>query len=148
MPFWAEQNQNYPGGPTDFGLWVRPIFSGSDAGILTVRLASGSALSIGGISGSFDIEQPSSASLGIVPASQTTVTLVAANSDRLGLTITNESNSDLLARFGPAAASGAFSVRMQPGDFYEFSFPTYTGVVTGLWPNSGSGAALVTELVK
>lgn len=125
----------------EIGLIVRPVFSGSQPGILTVKIFSGSIIST-------ITEQPSSASLIVMPASITTVTLVEANTDRLGLTITNNSESELFIRSGPGALTTAYAIRMKSYDLYEFPFPTYTGMVTGIWKDITSGSAMIQESTR
>lgn len=128
------------------GLIVRPIFSGSDPGVLTVQLASGSLLNIGEMSGSFSIEAPTSASLATVSRTSSTVTLAPANSARKGLTITNDSNAQMYVRLGPGATIAAYTVRLVANAYFELPFPAYTGLVTATWASAGSGVALITEL--
>jgi hypothetical protein len=149
VPNFADQNKPFPPpSPDEYGLYVRPIFSGSDPSVLTVQLASGSSLNIGGISGSFGLEQPTSASFDAVPVSTTAVTIAATNANRLGMTIKNDSNRVLFIRFGPGVTTSAYAVEMRPRDLYELPFPCYTGLVTGIWASAGSGNALVQELVR
>jgi len=130
----------------EIGLIVRPIFAGSDPGVLTVQLASGS-LSIGNISGSFTQPQPNIGNLTAIPAAPTPVIITSGNLSRMGLTIFNDSSQPLCLRLGSSVTTSMFTVKLVPQDYYELPGPIYTGVVTGVWTASGSGNALSTELV-
>lgn len=147
MPNFADQNQPFPPPtPNEYGLYVRPIFSGSDPNILTVSLASGS-FSIGNISGSFSTPHPGSADLQVVPDSNGVVVIASGNVGRMALTIFNDSSGTLFLRMGTASASlFAFTVKLASQDFYELQTPCYTGPVTGIWNVPSGGNAMVTEL--
>ncbi|MEH2250067.1 hypothetical protein [Nostoc sp.] len=80
-----------------------------------------------------------------VPASTTSETILAANSNRKGATIWNESTATLYLEFGAAAAANAFIVKLNPKGYYEVPFH-YTGVISGLW-SAANGNALVRELI-
>lgn len=149
MPNFADQNKSYPPpSPDEYGLYVRPIFSGSDPNILTVQLASGT-INIGGISGSFHTEQPGTGDLTAVPNSTSTIVIASGNMGRLGLTIFNDCSGTLYLRCGSGSvAPNFFSVKLASQDFWELQPPTYTGVVMGMWTVSDpSGNALVTEFI-
>ena len=82
----------------------------------------------------------------VVPASAVTVTLLAANGARLGASFYNNSPSRFIfLRLGAGASTAVFTVRMAPRSFYEVEWPTYTGIVTGVW-NIATGDCQVTEL--
>lgn len=146
MSWFADSMINRPPFSSEFGLIVRPIFSGSDPGVLTVQLASGS-LSIGAISGSFTQPQPNVGNLYAVPVSTTAVIIVSGNLDRMGLTIFNDSTGSLMIRLGVGVTPVLFTVRLTSQDYYELPFPVYTGDVWGIWNDAGPGNALSTELV-
>lgn len=130
----------------EIGLIVRPIFSGSNPGVLTVQLASGS-ISLGNISGSFTQPQPASGSFMAVARTSSTVVIASGNLSRMGLTVYNDSNGQLYLKLGSGATTSAFTVKLVANAYYEVPFPVYTGVVTGVWATAGSGNAMVTELV-
>lgn len=79
-----------------------------------------------------------------VASSSTVVTLLAANVQRKGATIYNESTAVLYVRFGAAASATAYTVQVAANGYYELPFG-YTGIVTGLWATA-NGSARVTEL--
>lgn len=147
MPNFADQNKPYPPpSPDEYGLYVRPIFSGSDPNILTVSLASG-AFSIGNISGSFSTPHPGTADLQVVSDSSSPVVIASGNIGRMALTIYNDSSGTLFLRMGSVSASlSAFTVKLASQDFYELQTPCYTGPVTGIWNVPSGGGAMVTEL--
>src|SRR3990167_6923212 len=81
-------------------------------------------------------------------AAQTTVadnaastTILAANANRLGATVSNDSSAVLYLLLGSTAASAtSYSVRMVQYGYYEIPFG-YTGQLTGIWasdPNDGA----------
>lgn len=146
MSWFADSMVNRDPRPDEIGLIVRPIFSGTDPGVLTVQLSSGSNLSIGNISGSFSQPQPGVGTLVSIGSDVVPVVVASGNTGRLGLTVFNDSSGPVCLRLGLGVTSTMFTVRLSAQDFYELPFPTYTGVVTGVWPVSGTGNILVTEL--
>jgi hypothetical protein len=72
--------------------------------------------------------------------------ILASNASRKGATITNtDANVLYLDLSGGTASSTSYSVAVASGGFYELPWPTYTGLITGIWAADGAGAALVTE---
>lgn len=81
-----------------------------------------------------------------VPASITTVTIIAANSDRCSLIIYNDSTSALRIKFGPGASSTDYTLQIPGQGSYIMEPPAlYTGLISGVW-EAANGAALVTEI--
>jgi hypothetical protein len=89
---------------------------------------------------------PSTAAVTTVPASAAVVTLAAAKATRFGLIVVNNttSTSTLCMKFGSAASLSSWSVRIEPGGYWEMPPRYYTGIVTGIWSNA-TGDAHVTE---
>lgn len=81
-----------------------------------------------------------------VAASLAPVTLLAANTARIGFTIYNTSLADTLyVLVGTGAVSiNLFTVALVPGAYYE-SPARYVGAVTGVWDPAATGDALITE---
>jgi len=81
-----------------------------------------------------------------VAASLIAVTLLAANTSRLGFTIYNTSLADTLYVLVGAGVVSAtsFTVALVPGAYYE-SPVRYVGGVTGVWDPAATGDALITE---
>ncbi|WP_445629267.1 hypothetical protein [Nostoc sp. DSM 114167] len=79
-----------------------------------------------------------------VDASTTSETILAANSNRKGATIWNDSTATLYLEFGATATTSAFTAKLNPSGYYEVPFH-YTGVISGIW-SAANGNALVREL--
>jgi len=88
----------------------------------------------------------SSATLASIASSATSTTLQAANSNRIGWLIHNDSTSALKVKFGATASATSFTVEIPSGDYFEMPTPIYTGVIDGIW-DSANGSARVTELI-
>lgn len=80
-----------------------------------------------------------------VASSASAVTLFSANTDTVGRLVFNDSTQTLYVKFGTAASASDFTVKMVAGAYYEFPYPIYRGVVTGIWA-SADGNAYCTEL--
>lgn len=84
-----------------------------------------------------------------VAGSASSVTVLAANSARLGATIVNDSSATLflLLKTGGTASTTVYTVPMAAkgsvGAYYEVPF-NYTGAVIGIW-SAAAGNAVVTE---
>lgn len=90
---------------------------------------------------------PSTAVVTRVAASATVVTLQAANTQRQGLIIFNDSaTGTLYVKLGSGASATDFTYRLGPALLFETPAGiAYTGIVTGIW-SLAVGAAQVTEL--
>jgi hypothetical protein len=80
-----------------------------------------------------------------VAGSSSNTTILAANANRLGATIQNETNKNLYLRLGTPASTTNYTVLMVKNSYYEVPF-NYTGIITGIWESGVSGNARVTEL--
>jgi hypothetical protein len=93
----------------------------------------------------------SSATSTTVPISATSVSLLAANANRKKLTVANNSNQDLFIDLDATASVADHAIKIpkvtNSGFIATYELEQYTGVVSGIWAASGSGAALVRELV-
>jgi hypothetical protein len=85
-----------------------------------------------------------SATVTQVASNTASVTLQASNGSRRSLIVFNDSTATLYLKYGSAASSSSYTVKMAPGDYWEMPLPVYTGIVTGIW-TSANGSALVTE---
>lgn len=73
---------------------------------------------------------PRTAVVGAVSISAaSSVELVAANPDRAGLAVTNESDGILYAKEGAVASSTDYTYQILPGETKEWPFPCYTGAI-------------------
>lgn len=79
-----------------------------------------------------------------VASSASNVTLKAANTARLGLSIHNDSTQVLYVKLGATASATSYTVKMAANSHYETPFG-YTGIVDGIWA-SANGNAYVTEI--
>lgn len=71
-------------------------------------------------------------------------TILAANNNRMGAAIFNDSTADLFLLLATGAASSTnFTVKLAAGAYYEVPF-SYHGVIKGRWA-SANGFARVTE---
>lgn len=86
------------------------------------------------------------AEVGRIPASVSTITIVAANPARRGLILWNDSTSTALMKLGTGASSTEFTWKLGPQAGYELPTPIYQGEITALW-EAANGAIQVTELV-
>jgi hypothetical protein len=75
----------------------------------------------------------------------TVQTLIAANANRKGVTLWNNSTAALYLAFGADATLTAYAVKVDAGGYYELPFG-FTGAVTGLWATA-NGSALIWEFV-
>jgi hypothetical protein len=78
-----------------------------------------------------------------IAAATTSQTLRAANTNRKGLSILNNSTAPLFVHLGATASLSVYSFELEPGDLYEMPY-LYTGVVSGIW-SAVNGSALVRE---
>jgi translation elongation factor EF-Tu-like GTPase len=94
---------------------------------------------------------PSTGTITSVNDTNTSVTILAANRNRKGAAIFNDSTADLyLALADVTASTTNFSVKLGPGDYFELPVgldgTVYQGVIRGIWASDAAGAARVTEL--
>lgn len=89
----------------------------------------------------------SNATVSSVDDSDSSQTLLAADSARKGFIIYNNSAVILYAKFASTAATDSdFTVRINPFQVHEeMGAGIYKGAITGIWASDGSGAALVTS---
>jgi len=80
-----------------------------------------------------------------VAGSASNVTLLAANTARIGATIFNDSTADLYIKFGVTASTTSFTVKLIQDAYLEVP-SNYTGNIDGIW-GSATGSARVTEIV-
>ncbi len=92
------------------------------------------------------------AALSNVASSATVVDLLAANVNRRGAMVQNDTDKTLYLKLGTAASATSYTVALGPkdangvGDYYELPQPVYVGLITGIWAAGPTGSARVTEL--
>lgn len=99
------------------------------------------------VTGSFSttFDPSTSATVTPVSSSATVVTLQAANGNRRGLMVYNDSTKILFLKLGSVASQTDFSVKMSSQAYFEIP-GNYTGIVTGIWA-SANGFAYITEIL-
>lgn len=83
------------------------------------------------------------AALANVSGSASSVTLQAANEDRVAVIIVNDSAATLYVKYGSTASATSYTYVLAPQEMLREEL--YTGILTGIW-TSATGAARVTEL--
>lgn len=123
---------------------VTPPVSGGTARALLVSVGNGGAIPV--------VLTPfgETATLSNVAQNAASVTLQASNGARRGLTVFNDSVTDLYVKLAATAASlTSFSYKLTPGATLELPIGAgdgiYRGAVTGIWGAAGAGAARMTE---
>lgn len=87
-----------------------------------------------------------SSALTSVADNAASVTLLAANVNRRGASIYNDSGAVLYLKCGAAASLTSFTVRLVPNAYFEMPFG-YIGVIDGIWASSVGGSARITEFI-
>lgn len=80
-----------------------------------------------------------------VASSATSVQLLAANPDRKGVAIFNDSTQVLKIKYGTAASATSFTYEIPAAGTWNMPFPIYTGIIHGIWA-AANGNARITEL--
>ena len=91
------------------------------------------------------ISKSGTSTVASVAASLTNVTLLAANVDRTGAILVNDSPNPCYAKFGATATTSDYTVKIPARGYYEVPF-AYTGIIDGIWTGAATGAMKVTEL--
>jgi hypothetical protein len=90
------------------------------------------------------IPTSSSSTSSTIASATTSSTILAANSNRKGCTIWNDSTANLFIDFDAEASTTDYAVKISAGGYFEMPF-NYTGVVGGIW-DAANGNARVREL--
>lgn len=85
------------------------------------------------------------ASVTSVGDSAGSVQLLAANADRTGFKIFNDSTAILYIKYGATASTSSFTVRLTPYGLHESDLPVYRGLIHGIWASDAGGNARITE---
>jgi hypothetical protein len=91
-------------------------------------------------------QRPSIGTASDVTGSTSAVDILAANVNRKGAFVFNDTNRTLYLKLGSGVSISSFTTKVPADDLYEVPFPAYTGIITGIWPAGVSGSARVTEL--
>ena len=76
----------------------------------------------------------------------TSAQLLAANTARIALTLTNTDANAVYVYFGTTATATKFTVKIPADGYYEMPQPIYTGRIDAIWASDGSGSLIGTEL--
>ena len=92
---------------------------------------------------------PKATTVGItrVASSAVSVQLLAANTNRLGVIVVNDSSQTLYLKFGTTASATDYTYKIRSQTSVEIIFSSfiYTGRIDGIWA-AANGAAQITEL--
>jgi hypothetical protein len=81
-----------------------------------------------------------------VTSTTSSVTILAANANRRGAIVFNDSTSVLYISYGTSTTSTtSFSVKVAAGAVYLLDVPLWNGAMTGIW-SAAQGAARVTDI--
>lgn len=73
-------------------------------------------------------------------------TFVANNPQRTGFMVVNKADTDLYVKFGTTVTTTNFSFIISPQSMYELPLSYYSGQIVGIWTDSPTGSAFVTEI--
>lgn len=89
--------------------------------------------------------RPNTTTLANVTAAASDTLVLAANLNRIGATVQNDSTALLYLKLGASGASTtSYTVKLKSQDYYEVPYG-FTGVIYGYW-EAANGAARVTEI--
>ncbi|NJO98634.1 MAG: hypothetical protein HC764_23720 [Pleurocapsa sp. CRU_1_2] len=87
-----------------------------------------------------------------VPLATVSSSFLAANPNRKKLIISNNSTQDLYIDLDATASVADHAIKIPKkgasGSVASYELDNYTGIVSGIWGVSGSGAALIREMVQ
>jgi hypothetical protein len=92
----------------------------------------------------YDDPKPATATHTNVAGSASNVTLLAANKNRVGATIYNDSSATLYLKLGATASATSFTAKLGLDDYFEIPYG-YVGVIDGIW-SAASGSARIVEV--
>jgi hypothetical protein len=140
MPWFPESLVKRDPRPTDTGLIVRPLFSGS--GVVPVSI-------VGEVSMSFSGEvRPSSSSMSTISASTSSILLISGNENRSTAMFYNDSNKNLYLSLGSTSSTSSFTLVVPSSAYFEIAYPSYTGDISGVWAGGVTGSVKITELIR
>ena len=87
----------------------------------------------------------STATVTSATSSTSSVTVLAANTERRGFVVVNDSTATLYLKFGNTSSTTSYTYKLLAGDAVESMLTPYTGLLTGIW-SAVNGSAVVTEL--
>lgn len=92
-------------------------------------------------------EVVSGGSLTSLASSASSAQLLASNTARKGLLLTNTDANPVYIKYGTTASATSFTVKIPGnGGYWEMPRPVYTGRIDAIWAADGSGSLYATEL--
>jgi hypothetical protein len=82
----------------------------------------------------------------VITPSTIAQTIFAANNDRRGFFLFNDTNKDAFIKLAASPTTSSFSFKIGPGGFYERELTNYLGIVTAIWGSAAIGSLYATEL--
>jgi hypothetical protein len=139
-----EESVTYVSSPTTRKR-QRIVIGGSSAAQLAAVLAADPSISDYGLTVRNLPKRATTATTSTIASSTTNTTLLSSNTNRLGMTIYNDSTTCILVKLGQTASLMDFTIRMSPKSYYEAPYG-YSGQIDGMWEDYTLGSARVTEL--
>lgn len=91
-------------------------------------------------------QKSATAAITSVTAAVASTTVLAANANRKGMMLYNDSTAILYLAFAATASTTSYTLQVAAGGYYEMPIkPVYTGLLTGIW-SAANGSVRVTEL--
>ena len=84
---------------------------------------------------------PGAATVAMVAATVTSVTLFTASTNVFGRSVYNSSTAVCFLTFGTVSSSSTYTTQIAANTNYAFPVPTYTGPVTGIWTATNGSIA-------
>lgn len=81
-----------------------------------------------------------------VSGTASSTAILSESKGRKGWSVFNDSSAILYLKFGTTASATSYTVKLEPGDFYESPEYYANGRVDGIW-SSATGTARVTEII-
>jgi hypothetical protein len=137
----AEDAAHASGDTGVFSLGVR-----NDGAGTTLTSANGdySPLATSGQGDLHVVQKAATGTITSVAGTTTSATILAANVNRKGGSVYNDSTAVLYLAFAASASTTAFTVPLAANTYYEIS-GGYVGIITGVWATA-AGSARITEL--
>lgn len=115
------------------------LFAGTDGTALRTVLTDGSGRIV-------NTQKAYSSSITPISASASAIQLLAANPQRLGATLYNDTDTDMYVALGNTLTTSSYSVKVGVTQYYEVP-SGYTGILYAIWDTGPEGYAQVTEIV-
>jgi hypothetical protein len=92
------------------------------------------------------LQGPSVATVTKTASSATVITLLPFNESRGGLVLYNDSTQVCYIKFGTAATTDDWTMKMEADSVWIMPQPVYTGIITAIWA-AANGSMRITEMV-